>query len=828
MSSEAATYKLRAELRGHDEDVRALCACDLGLITASRDKTIKLWREVDGKYEVETTFVGHQGYVTAVAYIAPGLLPGLDHGAIVSGSRDNAVKLWSPSTGECLQTLSGHKHQVTDLAIGPDGEIASASLDSTLRLWKDGKCTAVLEGHTGAVQCVLYLPSGEIVSGANDNSIRVWSGGKCLHVLSGHTDTVRGLALLPGLGVVSASHDQTLRVWTLNGDCVSILQGHSAIIYSCAATDGLIASASEDNTARLWRPDGTPLQSIEHPGCVWDVGFLPNGDLVTGCADYAARIWTASPDRAAPAESIQVYEAGISARKAAATEAASGSGREGTGLPDGLKLEDESSLLVPGNKAGEMKVVREGGGGVVYTWDADKGAWDKVGSVVGGPEDPDTMGVPSKWHNGRQYDHVVDVDFEDGVPHKKLAFNRTDNPYDVAERFLLEEGLPITYRQQVVDYILNLMGQGSALPAVQTANVDPFTSSGAYVPGASNFPTPGGSFGDPFTSSGGYVPSAQPTAPGTSTSGPSGITGGGADPFTGGNSRRPALTHIPAGVFYIFDSVPKLDAIGGKVREFSSGLSASPDTASLSLTEAEVAPGGGLDTLLAKAVEAARNPNSEAGMPSSEEDQVLEKLLRWPPACLFPALDIARLLALNGAVAQNLASSAGALGPSSSGGLGTALAAASTEPQLPSNLLTGLRLACNMFRHSSLRSWIQANYGAILDAFASVGLSANKNVRSAWASFLVNLSLLLTTEAQADSDGVLIAMSAVAELLNSSPKDDSETMFRGMVAAGTLMQRNGDAKGLAKDLGVPEIASQLGGSGDAKITSVAAEVVSLL
>ncbi len=71
---------------------------------------------------------------------------------------------------------------------------------------------------------------------------------------------------------------------------------------------------------------------------------------------------------------------------------------------------------------------------------------------------------------------------------------------DTLPRFLLEEGLPITYRQQVVDYILNLMGQSSALPAVQTANVDPFTSGGAYVPGASNFPTPGRSFGDPFTS----------------------------------------------------------------------------------------------------------------------------------------------------------------------------------------------------------------------------------------------------------------------------------------------------------------------------------------
>jgi len=70
-------------------------------------------------------------------------------------------------------------------------------------------------------------------------------------------------------------------------------------------------------------------------------------------------------------------------------------------------------------------------------------------------------------------------------------------------RFLLAEGLPTTYRQQVVDYILNLMGQGAALPPVQSTNVDPFTSSGAYVPGSSSgLPAAGTStsYGDPFTS----------------------------------------------------------------------------------------------------------------------------------------------------------------------------------------------------------------------------------------------------------------------------------------------------------------------------------------
>ncbi len=69
-------------------------------------------------------------------------------------------------------------------------------------------------------------------------------------------------------------------------------------------------------------------------------------------------------------------------------------------------------------------------------------------------------------------------------------------------RFLAEEGLPMTYREQVVNYILNLMGRNSALPSAATANVDPFTSSGAYVPGALGFLAPGyaSQGSDPFTS----------------------------------------------------------------------------------------------------------------------------------------------------------------------------------------------------------------------------------------------------------------------------------------------------------------------------------------
>jgi len=63
------------------------------------------------------------------------------------------------------------------------------------------------------------------------------------------------------VGVVSASHDQTLKVWTFEGECISELVGHTALVYSVACTEeGIIASGSEDNTLRLWRADGTCLQ----------------------------------------------------------------------------------------------------------------------------------------------------------------------------------------------------------------------------------------------------------------------------------------------------------------------------------------------------------------------------------------------------------------------------------------------------------------------------------------------------------------------------------------------------------------------------------------
>lgn len=77
-----------------------------------------------------------------------------------------------------------------------------------------------------------------------------------------------------------------------------------------------------------------------------------------------------------------------------------------------------------------------------------------------------------------------------------------------SSRFLEAENLPVSYREQIVDFIIRNSGGGAAMPAVPSVNVDPFTGSAAYMPSGIHASSAGG----------------HPQAT---------VTGGGYDPFTG-------------------------------------------------------------------------------------------------------------------------------------------------------------------------------------------------------------------------------------------------------------------------------------------------------
>lgn len=79
-----------------------------------------------------------------------------------------------------------------------------------------------------------------------------------------------------------------------------------------------------------------------------------------------------------------------------------------------------------------------------------------------------------------------------------------------------------------------------------------------------------------------------------------GLAGGGA--YAPGYQPPPAAApkHLPQTTFVKYDSLPKAAAVATKIREFNAVLAGLPDGAGLALGEAEVAPGGPLDGLIAR------------------------------------------------------------------------------------------------------------------------------------------------------------------------------------------------------------------------------------
>jgi WD40 repeat protein len=88
---------------------------------------------------------------------------------------DRTIRIWD-MRGHVLAVLRGHDDLVLDVAFSPDGtELASASYDKTIRIWQlaTGR-HRVLRGHSGAVNRVAWRGAGQLVTASLDGTLRVW------------------------------------------------------------------------------------------------------------------------------------------------------------------------------------------------------------------------------------------------------------------------------------------------------------------------------------------------------------------------------------------------------------------------------------------------------------------------------------------------------------------------------------------------------------------------------------------------------------------------------------------------------------------------------
>ena len=174
----------------NDRQVRGVCACDLGILTSSRDKTAKVWaeeKEAGGRgFALLTTLVGHTGYVGPVAFIAPGARDDLPNGAVVTGALPGRAMMRGAANGPPVP-LSPQQQSVrapsdphpTPLSLSTPlpcthththTQHQTGSFDATVRVWDPVAASelAVLKGHQYQVAALAVLAGGEVASASVD------------------------------------------------------------------------------------------------------------------------------------------------------------------------------------------------------------------------------------------------------------------------------------------------------------------------------------------------------------------------------------------------------------------------------------------------------------------------------------------------------------------------------------------------------------------------------------------------------------------------------------------------------------------------------------
>jgi phospholipase A-2-activating protein len=199
---------------------------------------------------------------------------------------------------------------------------------------------------------------------------------------------------------------------------------------------------------------------------------------VTGASDRIVRVFTRATERYADAAAIEQFNDDVRS-SSIPQQALPNINKEKLPGPEFLK---EKS----GTKEGQVQMINELNGNIsAYQWSAAANEWVNVGTVV------DQAGSSGRKvsYMGKDYDYVFDVDLEDGKPHKKLPYNLSQNPYEVATKFCADNKLPMEYLDQVTNFIVQNT-QGATLGQPTTQAADPWGTESRYRPGDASASAP--------------------------------------------------------------------------------------------------------------------------------------------------------------------------------------------------------------------------------------------------------------------------------------------------------------------------------------------------
>lgn len=230
------------------------------ILSAGVDKTTIIWDAVTGKAKQQFPF--HQAPALDVDW--------QNNTCFASCSTDKSIHVCRLGHDRPVKTFDGHSNEVNAIKWDPSGTLlASCSDDMTLKVWsmKHDVFVQDLHAHSKEIYTIKWSPGGPgsnnpnqnlmLASASFDSTVRLWEleKGTCLHTLTKHYEPVYSVAFSPdGKLLASGSFDKCVHIWsTQTGQLVHSYEGTGGIFEVCwnSAGNKVGASASDGTVCVL-------------------------------------------------------------------------------------------------------------------------------------------------------------------------------------------------------------------------------------------------------------------------------------------------------------------------------------------------------------------------------------------------------------------------------------------------------------------------------------------------------------------------------------------------------------------------------------------------